>query len=177
MTAAVIMSVILVLEAVFEIIRILCIRMVVTDKKIIGKYGIIYVHALDAYLEKIDSFTIDETLLGRIFGYSTIRISTASDHMKFRYISNAKKFKNTVTECYDRRLETLMKKQAQLFAAAVPARAAQAAVPGDAYARYGVPARPVYTPPVNRPAYTDPQGDGRPVQGTRPVPPERPEGN
>ncbi len=53
-----------VIAAAIPIIRMMCIQMVVTDKKLIGKYGVIYVHTLDAYLEKIDNFSIDETILG-----------------------------------------------------------------------------------------------------------------
>ena len=102
------------ISALIPIIRLLCIQMVVTDKKLIGKYGVIYVHALDTYLEKIDNFTIEETILGRIFRYNTITVGTTSNTMKFKYIANARAFKNVVMDCYDARLEELMGKQAEL---------------------------------------------------------------
>lgn len=110
-----------VLAAAFQIIRLLCIQMVVTDKKLIGKCGVIYVRALDVYLEKIDNFTIEETILGRIFGYNTITVGTASSTMKFRYIARAIRFKNAVMDCYDARIRTLMNDQAQLIQTAYAA--------------------------------------------------------
>ena len=106
--------VVAVVMAAIPIIKLLCIQMVVTDKKLIGKYGVIYVHALDTYLEKIDNFTIEETVLGRIFRYNTITVGTTSNTMKFKYIANARAFKNKVMDCYDARLEDLMGRQADL---------------------------------------------------------------
>ena len=103
-----------IIAAAVPIIRLMCIQMVVTDKKLIGKYGVIYVHTLDTYLEKIDNFSINETILGRIFRYNMITVSTTSETLKFKYIARAKAFKNAVMDCYDARLEELMGKQAEL---------------------------------------------------------------
>lgn len=75
----------------------------------------IYSNAIDAYLEKVDNFVIDESLLGRIFRYSTITIGTASTTLKFPYMQNAVKFKNEVMDCYDARRTSLMKEQAALI--------------------------------------------------------------
>ncbi|MBQ6550186.1 MAG: PH domain-containing protein [Lachnospiraceae bacterium] len=104
-----------VIGAIIPIIRLMCIQLVATDKKLVGKTGFIYVHTLDTYLEKIDNFTINETILGRIFRYNTITVGTTSSTMKFRYIGHAKKFKNAVMDAYDARLQYLMKKEADLI--------------------------------------------------------------
>ena len=104
--------------AVIPIIKLVCIELVVTDKKIIGKNGVIYSNAMDVYLEKIDNFVIDETLMGRIFHFSTITVGTASTTMKFPYMQNAVEFKNKVMDCYDARKTALMKEQADLIKAA-----------------------------------------------------------
>ena len=104
-----------ILYALIPIIRLVCIELVVTDKKIIGKNGVIYSNAMDVYLEKIDNFVIDETLMGRIFHFSTITIGTASTTMKFPYMQNAVEFKNKVMDCYDARKTALMKEQAELI--------------------------------------------------------------
>ena len=106
-----------ILYAVIPIIKLVCIELVVTDKKIIGKNGVIYSNAMDVYLEKIDNFVIDETLMGRIFHYSTITVGTASTTMKFPYMQNAVEFKNKVMDCYDARKTALMKEQADLIGA------------------------------------------------------------
>ena len=104
-----------ILYAVIPILKLACIELVVTDKKIIGKTGVIYSNAMDVYLEKIDNFVIDETLLGRLFKYSTITVGTASQTLKFPYMQNAVAFKNKVMDCYDARKTSLMKEQADLI--------------------------------------------------------------
>ena len=101
--------------AAVSIIKLVCIELVVTDKKIIGKTGVIYSNAIDAYLEKVDNFAIDESLLGRIFKYSTITIGTASTTLKFPYMQNAVEFKNKVMDSYDARKTSLMTEQAILI--------------------------------------------------------------
>lgn len=105
------------IAAAISIIRLFCIELVVTDKKIIGKTGVIYSNAIDAYLEKIDNFVIDESLLGRIFRYCTITIGTASTTLKFPYMQDAAIFKNKVMDCYDARRTSLMTEQAALIKA------------------------------------------------------------
>ena len=111
----IILIVVSILYAVVPVIKLVCIELVVTDKKIIGKNGVIYSNAMDVYLEKIDNFVIDETLMGRIFHFSTITIGTASTTMKFPYMQNAVEFKNKVMDCYDARKTALMKEQADLI--------------------------------------------------------------
>ena len=105
------------ISAAISIIKLVCIELVVTDKKIIGKTGVIYSNAIDAYLEKIDNFAIDESLWGRIFRYSTITIGTASITLRFPYMQNAAEFKNKVMDCYDARKTSLMTEQAMLIKA------------------------------------------------------------
>lgn len=103
------------ISAAVSIIKLICIKLVVTDKKIIGKTGVIYSKAIDAYLEKIDNFAIDESFWGRIFRYSTITIGTASITLRFPYMQNAVEFKNKVMDCYDARKTSLMAEQAALI--------------------------------------------------------------
>ncbi len=50
----------------------------VINKKIIGKTGIIFNKSLDAYLDKIDNFSVSESFFGKLFGYATIRVCTNS---------------------------------------------------------------------------------------------------
>ena len=111
----IILIVVCIFYTVIPILKLICIELVVTDKKIIGKNGVIYSNAMDVYLEKIDNFVIDETLMGRIFHFSTITIGTASTTMKFPYMQNAVEFKNKVMDCYDARKTALMKEQADLI--------------------------------------------------------------
>ena len=145
---------VVIISAAIEIIRLLCIQMVATDKKLIGKYGVIYVHSLDAYLEKIDNFTIEETILGRIFRYNTISVGTTSNTMKFKYISNAKQFKNAVMTCYDERLEELMRKQAGFISDVMPTPPASPFAPGGGpFDGFGGPAPRPEPPAPDAPVF------------------------
>ena len=71
----------------------------VTDKKIIGKTGVIIAKSLDAYLEKIDNISISESFWGKIFGYSTIQVHTTSSMLRFPYVKDAMAFKNVGLDC------------------------------------------------------------------------------
>lgn len=91
----------------------------VTDKKIIGKVGVLRVNSLDSYLEKIDNFAISESLIGRLLGYATIQISTTSMRMRFHYVKNAMQFKNVVLDAIEAREIEKIAMQADLNAQAV----------------------------------------------------------
>ena len=124
---------------VITILRISNIELGVTDKKIIGKSGIIVANSLDAYLEKIDNFSISETIGGRLFGYATIMICTISSKIRFPYIKDAMKFKNLVMDCYDERERTKMSDQANFINSgsngSKPAAPAPAQAPQMSYAQ------------------------------------------
>ena len=65
-----------------------------TNKRVIGKKGLFKTISLDAPLNKINDIEITQNLLGKIFKYSTVQISTSSSKYYFRYIKNANDFKN-----------------------------------------------------------------------------------
>ena len=91
----------------------------VTDKKVIGKTGVILANSLDTYLEKIDNFSITETLGGKIFGYATLQICTTSARLRFNYVKNAMQFKNIVMDAIEAREIEKIAMQADLNAQAV----------------------------------------------------------
>lgn len=94
----------------------------VTDKKVIGKTGVILANSLDTYLEKIDNFSITETLGGKLFGYATLQICTTSARLRFNYVQDAMAFKNIVMDAIEAREVGKIAMQANLNAqAAAPA--------------------------------------------------------
>ena len=99
-TGAVFLAVIYVL---LQILQVACVELAVTEKKITGKTGVIYAKALDVSLDKIESYQLRESLPGRIFGYSSLIIGTASSEVTFPYIVKAKQFRNMVMDCVDAR--------------------------------------------------------------------------
>ena len=100
---------------VYKALSISAIELAVTEKKIIGKTGIIKSRSTDAFLEKIDYFTIRESLFGRLFNYATIEIGTTSSKVRFPYIEYASFFKNTVMDCIDRKKYNDMTAQARMI--------------------------------------------------------------
>ena len=110
MTAIFILAAILVV--IIGFLKVKSVELGVTNKKIIGKTGVIIANSLDTYLEKIDNFSISETLGGKIFGYSTIMICTTSAKLRFTGIKDAMQFKNTVMDCIDAREQEKFEMQA-----------------------------------------------------------------
>ncbi|NLT08647.1 MAG: PH domain-containing protein [Ruminococcus sp.] len=102
-----------VLSVLIKAVIISSVELGVTNKKIIGKTGVVIAMSIDAYLEKIDNFSISESLGGKIFGYATIQISTTSQKLRFGYVKNAMDFKNTVMDTIDAREDERLRKQAE----------------------------------------------------------------
>ncbi|MBO4292126.1 MAG: PH domain-containing protein [Lachnospiraceae bacterium] len=100
---------------VYKALSISAVELAVTEKKIVGKTGIINSRSTDAFLEKIDYFAIKESLAGRLFNYATIEIGTTSSKVRFPYIEYASYFKNTVMDCIDRKKYNDMVTQAKLI--------------------------------------------------------------
>lgn len=60
-----------------------------------------------------------KNFFGRILGYSTIVVSTASTIYNFKYIRNSDQFKHTVLEEMDNFEETKIKNQAAALAGVI----------------------------------------------------------
>ena len=112
----VIIAILIVLK---PIIAVTTTELAVTNKRVIGKTGLVSTHSMDAPLNKINNITSSKKLLGAIFNYSQIVITTSSGSFKFDMIKDGEIFKQTVSrqiEVYD---EERIKKQAKEMAAAM----------------------------------------------------------
>ncbi len=69
-----------------------------TNMRVIGKIGLLKTKSLDAPMNKINDIEITQNLFGKIFRYSKIVISTSSNKYDFKYIKDAEKFKNEMTD-------------------------------------------------------------------------------
>src|ERR671912_512296 len=49
-------------------------ELAVTNRKVIGKWGIVSRRTFEQRLEKVDSIQVNQGILGRLFGYGTILI-------------------------------------------------------------------------------------------------------
>ena len=100
-----------------DIIKFFTTKLIITNKRISGKTGLINTNELDSPLNKINGIQIKQGLFGKIFNYGTISITTASTVFNFDYISGPFEFKtilNNQIEKYDeQRIEMQAKKMAQ----------------------------------------------------------------
>ena len=87
-----------------------------TDKRLIGKTGIISTKTLDAPLNKIQNVSVDSSIIGRILGYGTVEIHTASGKFSFSAISEPHIFKKNLMLQIDEYNQQQLLKQTQLFA-------------------------------------------------------------
>lgn len=70
----------------------------VSNRRIIYKRGIISRHTIEMNLAKVESVDVDQSVLGRILGYGTIRVrGTGSGIEALRRIDTPIKFRNCIT--------------------------------------------------------------------------------
>lgn len=73
-------------------------ELAVTDQRVIYKTGLLARHTLEMNRGKVESVTVDQTLLGRVFGYGTIIVrGTGSTLEPIRDISNPLTFRSHIT--------------------------------------------------------------------------------
>lgn len=93
--------------------------LILTNKRVFGKCGLISTTQMQSPLSKIDTVSFTNGIVGKIIGYGTVKISTTSSHFRFRYIRDGQTFYNDIfaqTEISD---EENRKKDAQAIAEAV----------------------------------------------------------
>ena len=100
-----------------DIIKFFTTKLVITNKRVRGKTGLINTNELDSPLNKINGVQVKQGLLGKMFNYGTISITTASTVFHFDMISEPNDFKtilNNQIEIYDEeRIEKQAKKMAE----------------------------------------------------------------
>jgi len=105
--------------AIPRIIRMFTTELAFTNKKVLGKVGLINTKALDAPLNKINNVSVSSGLGGKIFGYANILITTSSGSFPYKGIAGANNFKTSLMEQIDQYDEDRIKKQAEEMARAI----------------------------------------------------------
>jgi hypothetical protein len=49
-------------------------ELAVTNRKVVGKWGVVARRTIEQRLEKVDSIEVEQTILGRILGYGTVEV-------------------------------------------------------------------------------------------------------
>ena len=90
-----------------------------SNKRLVGKYGLINTKQMDSPLNKINSVSVASGLFGKIFGYATITVNTASTIYDFKYIANAENVKHNIMEEMEKFDEARIQEQAKAIANAI----------------------------------------------------------
>jgi len=102
-----------------DLIKFFTTKLVITNRRVNGKTGLINTNELDSPLNKINGIQVKQGLFGKIFNYGTMTITTSSSVFKFDYINNPNEFKtilNNQIEAYD---DERIEKQAKKLAKAI----------------------------------------------------------
>lgn len=99
-----------------KVIELKSIKLVLTNRRLLGKMGIIGTKDMDVPLNKINTISVEKKLMGQIFGYAHVIVGTSSGQYDVKYIKDADTFRSTVMEQIDRLEEYKMQQQAQQFA-------------------------------------------------------------
>lgn len=91
----------------------------ITNKRIVGKAGILNTQTLDAPLNKIQNVGDEQTFWGKIFNYTTITVTTAAGGYCFEGIKANINFKNAVMMQIEEYESERIKQQAAEMAKAI----------------------------------------------------------
>ncbi len=104
-----------------KLIKLWGMNLAVTNKRVIGKIGVLKIQTLDYHIDKVDNVSFKAGLWGNIFHYYTVVVQGGGDNaqIKFIGISNANQFKNAVNEAVEKHAEEARKQQAEEIARAM----------------------------------------------------------
>lgn len=102
------------------------IALCITNKRVIGKKGVLSIHTMDYMISKVDNICIEAGIIGNIFKYHTVIVRGGGEiedrhknKNKFIGISNAREFKNILTEAIEQHAANARKDQAMEIAQAM----------------------------------------------------------
>ena len=92
-------------------------KLIITNKRISGKTGLVNKNELDSSLNKINSIQVKQGAFGQMLNYGTVIITTASSSYYFDFIDKPNDFKtilnNQIEKYDDERIEKQAKKMAE----------------------------------------------------------------
>jgi len=68
----------------------------VTNRRVIMKQGFIRRKTMELMLGKVDSLAVNQGILGRIFGFGTVRVTVATEKQDFVFLANPFEFRRQV---------------------------------------------------------------------------------
>lgn len=102
-----------------DLIKFFTTKLIITNKRVNGKTGLINTNELDSPLNKINGVQVRQGLFGKIFNYGTVSITTASTVFNFDYIDKPNEFKTILNNQIEKYDEERIEKQAKKMAEAM----------------------------------------------------------
>lgn len=102
-----------------DLIKFFTTKLIITNKRVSGKTGLINTNELDSPLNKINGVQVRQGLFGKIFNYGTVSITTASTVFNFDYIDKPNEFKTILNNQIEKYDEERIEKQAKKMAEAM----------------------------------------------------------
>jgi uncharacterized membrane protein YdbT with pleckstrin-like domain len=112
-------TIIIPLYIIFKFFQKISIELGITNKRVIGKVGIISTTTMDSPLNKVQNVIVSSGFFDKFFGCGTVEIITAGGNYKFKDIGNPEAFRTAIMNQIDKYGEEKTKKQAQVMANAV----------------------------------------------------------
>ncbi|MDE5666688.1 MAG: PH domain-containing protein [Clostridia bacterium] len=107
------------IKAIIATIQFNHVELAITTKRVVGKTGVFNTKSLDAPLNKVQNVSVTQKLSGKIFNFSTVKITTAAGELAFGAIKNGEAFKSMLMSQIDQFEEDRIKLQATQMAQAV----------------------------------------------------------
>lgn len=101
------------------LIRFFTTELGITNKRVIGKVGLINTKSLDSPLNKVNNVSVSSGLLGKIFGYGVVSVTTSSGSYLYKSVAHPEQFKEALLAQIDQYEEDRIKRQAQEMAYAM----------------------------------------------------------
>jgi uncharacterized membrane protein YdbT with pleckstrin-like domain len=105
----------------YKFLYLICMDLVITNKRVIGRVGIIAKRLIDYPIEKVESVNVSSSFLGTIFRYASLSVQGANSQrgVRFKGISNTNAFKNAFADAIDLSREAAFQAQADAIALAL----------------------------------------------------------
>ena len=107
------------IKAIVKTVKFTHIELAVTNKRVVGKAGVVNTASLDLPLNKVQSVNVSQGLWGKIFNYGKIEIKSAADSMAFIMVKSPDAFKRRCMAQIEQYEEDRIKQQAAEMAQAM----------------------------------------------------------
>ena len=94
-------------------------ELAITNKRVVGRVGLIKTESLDTSLNKVQNITVENGFWGKFFGYGTVTIRDAAGMITFAGIKNPEEFKRTLMSQIESYEQDHIKEQAMQMASAM----------------------------------------------------------